>query len=128
MALLDSAALGAFFALVRTPLARGFTNDASILTELGPFLLVLALAQPFMGVHFALGGALRGAGDTLTPLLAATLGNWVFRVPLATAAALWLGLPLVWLWMVLILDHVSRAIWLTLGFRRGTWKTRDIGV
>ena len=28
-------------------------------------------------------------------------------------------LPLVWLWMALIFDHVARALWLTVAYRRG---------
>lgn len=127
MALGVSVLLGAFFALVRGPLARAFTNDAAIVAELGPFMLLLALAQPFMGVHFTLGGALRGAGDTLTPLLAASLGNWVFRVPLAVLFSRVLGFPVVWVWAALVLDHIARALWLTLAFRREGWRARATG-
>jgi Na+-driven multidrug efflux pump len=51
-------------------------------------------------------------------------GEGLSRVPLGVAAALWLELPLVWLWTALIFDHVARALWLTVAFRRGTWKRR----
>ena len=114
--------LGLFFGGVRDPLARAFTNDASIVSELGPFMLILAASQPFMGLHFTLAGALRGAGDTWTPLLAAALGNWVFRVPLALVFALWLEVPVVWVWMALLCDHVARSAWLLASFRRGRWR------
>jgi Na+-driven multidrug efflux pump len=117
--------LGATCALARTPLARLFTNDAAIVEELGPFLLCLAIAQPFLQAHFALGGAHRGAGDTWTPLVAATLGNWALRVPLAFAFAYALDLGVVSVWIVLILDHALRAGWLALSFRRGRWRGGD---
>lgn len=122
MALVVAIALGLFFGGVRGPLARAFTNDASILTELGPFMLVLALSQPFMGLHFTLAGALRGAGDTVTPLLSAALGNWVFRVPLALLFSRWLEVSVVWVWIALLCDHAARASWLLISFRRGRWR------
>jgi MATE family, multidrug efflux pump len=120
-ALAVSVALGIVFSAARMPLARVFTDDAGVVAELGPFMLILALAQPLMGVHFTLGGALRGAGDTFTPLVAAALGNWGFRVPLAWAFAT-LGLPVVWVWSALVFDHTMRATWLVLAFRRGRWR------
>ena len=89
--------------------------------ELGPFMLILALSQPFMGVHFTLGGALRGAGDTVTPLFSAALGNWGFRVPVAFAASRLLHLDVLYVWLALMLDHFARAVWLTFAFRAGRW-------
>ena len=88
---------------------------------LGPFMLALALAQPFLQLHFTLGGAHRGAGDTWTPLLAATVGNWIFRVPLALLFAVVLQAPIMWVWCTLIVDHLARAVWMTIAFRRGRW-------
>ncbi|MDJ0790224.1 MAG: MATE family efflux transporter, partial [Myxococcota bacterium] len=120
-------AMGALGILLREPLARLFTVDGETVLALSPFMLCLSLAQPAMQLHFTLAGAFRGAGDTMTPLYSAIVGNWVFRVPLALLCAWVLELPLVWLWMVLILDHLSRAIWLAIAFRRGTWKRRSLG-
>jgi putative MATE family efflux protein len=120
-ALLVSIALGLAFAAGRVPLARVFTDDPSVVEQLKPFMLLLALAQPLLGVHFTLGGALRGAGDTMTPLLAATLGNWGFRVPLAFLVAHGLEWSVVWVWAALAFDHLARAIWLVARFRSGCW-------
>ena len=120
-ALVVSLVLGVFYALVRTPLAGAFTSDPEVVRELGPFMLILALAQPLLGLHFTLGGALRGAGDTMTPLYAAVLGNWGFRVPIAFLAARVLSLDILYVWLALMFDHVARAAWLTWAFRRGKW-------
>jgi putative MATE family efflux protein len=124
LALVVSIVLGAAFAAGRVPLARLFTSDAGVIAELGPFMLVLALAQPLMGMHFTLGGALRGAGDTVTPLMAATLGNWALRVPLAFFCATVLETPVIWLWCALVFDHLARALWMLVAFQRGSWKQR----
>ena len=123
-ALIVSIILGLAFGLAREPIARLFTSDQGVVEALGPFMLLLALAQPPMGVHFTLGGALRGAGDTWTVLVAATLGNWGFRVPIALVASAGLQLDVVWVWAALIADHFARAVWLTISFRGGKWQNR----
>jgi len=114
--------MGAVGALAREPLAALFTVDKDTVAALGPFMLCLSLAQPAMQLHFTLAGAFRGAGDTMTPLYAAFVGNWLFRVPLAFLAANVWHLPLIWIWLTLILDHIARAVWLLFSFVRGTWR------
>lgn len=126
LALGVSIVLGIVCAVMREPIARVFTNDQGVVEALGPFMLMLALAQPPMGVHFTLGGALRGAGDTWTPLVAAFLGNWAFRVPLSYVFAQGFDLDVTWVWAALIADHFVRAVWLTASFRRGKWR-RKVG-
>jgi hypothetical protein len=108
---------------LRIPIARVFTSDQGVI-ERSAFMLMLALAQPPMGVHFTLGGALRGAGDTWTPLVAAFLGNWAFRVPLAYVFSQGFDLGITWVWAALIADHFVRAAWLAASFRRGRWRRR----
>jgi len=115
-----SLVLGVVFVFGREPLARVFTNDASVLAELGPFMLTLALTQPLLGLHFTLSGALRGAGDTVSPLLAAAIGNWAFRVPLAWAFS-HAGMPVVWMWVALVFDHIARVAIVGTVFARGRW-------
>lgn len=113
--------LGALCAFARYPLARLFTDDPQVISELGPFMLALAVAQPFLQLHFTLAGAHRGAGDTWTPLLAASVGNWLFRVPLALLCAVVLETSVIWVWVVLIFDHVARSGVLLISFQRGKW-------
>jgi putative MATE family efflux protein len=124
MGLATSIVLGILCAVFRDPLGRLFTSDPGVLTALGPFMLILALSQPLLGLHFTLSGALRGAGDTWNPLVAASVGNWLFRVPLAVFFALYLHADLVWVWGALFFDHLARSIWLAQAYRRGTWQTR----
>ena len=122
LALRTAVVLGLVCAFAREPLARLFTSDPETIKTLGPFMLCLAIAQPFLQLHFTLGGAHRGAGDTWTPLVAAFVGNWLFRVPFAFFASEIADLGLVAVWAVLILDHVARAAWLLISFRRGKWQ------
>ena len=120
-ALVVSIVLGVGFALVRHPLAHLFTDDPAVLEVLTPFMVVMALSQPFLGLHFTLGGALRGAGDTVTPLWAALVGNWGLRVPMAFLVAFVLEWSVLWVWFALSFDHLARSAWMLVAFRRGRW-------
>ena len=126
LALAVALLLGVVGGLARMPIARLFTQDPATIDTLGPFLLCLAISQPMLQLHFTLAGVHRGAGDTWTPLVAATVGNWAFRVPIAALFAHVLHTDLMWLWVALIFDHIARATWLTVTFRRGRWRERAL--
>jgi Na+-driven multidrug efflux pump len=123
-AILVTTGVAVLFVFLRAPLAHAFTRDARVAESLLPFMLMLAIAQPFMASHFTLGGVLRGAGDTFTPLVGALVGNWGFRVPLAWLFTRFFGHDLVWVWAALIGDHVARTIVNGVVFLRGKWSLR----
>jgi putative MATE family efflux protein len=122
-AVLVMCGLGTLFFFLRAPLAAAFTSDAQVAATLVPFMAMLAIAQPFMGGHFTLGGVLRGAGDSVTPLIGAAVGNWGLRVPLAWLFTR-LGYDLVWVWSALIGDHAARMLVNGAVFLRGKWALR----
>jgi len=124
LAIATATVLGLVVAVWRYSLAGLLTDDRAVIAALGPFMLALALAQPLLQLQFVLGGAHRGAGDTTTPLIAACVGNWIFRVPLAFVFAILLESDVSWIWNALILDHLARSIVLVYSFRKGTWKTK----
>lgn len=64
------------------PLASLFTNDASLYPMAAKLMLICSFSLPFISAHTSLSGALRGAGDSLAPLLASLLSLWMFRVGL----------------------------------------------
>ncbi|MFP6656104.1 MAG: MATE family efflux transporter, partial [Myxococcota bacterium] len=121
LAIGTSIPLAIIFAWFRVPLAEMFTDDVTVIAALSPFMLALAAAQPFLQMHFTLAGAHKGAGDTITPLVAAVIGNWGVRVPLAILIGGVFELDVIWIWASLILDHISRAVWLGFSFLRGRW-------
>jgi putative MATE family efflux protein len=121
LAIATAIPLGILCAWLRGPLARLFTDDLTVIAALGPFMLTLAFAQPILQLHFAFAGAHKGAGDMLTPLVAAIVGNWAIRIPIAMLAGGLLELDVVWVWMALIFDHLGRAIYLGVSFLRGRW-------
>ncbi len=121
-----SIVLGGACAAMPRFLAGLFTHDEALIDQIVPFMIILALVQPALQSHFALGGAHRGAGDTFTPFVAAAVGNWVLRVPPAFVFALVFHAPVLWIWLVILGDHIARAIWLAVSFRRGRWAVRHL--
>ena len=98
-----------------------FTNsDAVVLAGVGA-LAVVGLGQPAQGVIFALGGALRGAGDTRYPLLVSFVNWFVVRLPLAYTLAFPLGMGLTGIWLGVTVDYFVRALLLAWRFKSGAW-------
>jgi putative MATE family efflux protein len=104
------------------PLARFMIDDAEVVRLTVVFIYILGSVQPLMAIEAALGGALRGAGDTRFPLFAVFSGLIGARVVLASLFA-WRGFSVEWIFAALIADYVVKAILLTNRFRDGRWKT-----
>ena len=114
-------AFGLAIVLTARPLARLMIDDARVVELTVTFIYVLGSVQPLMALEAALGGALRGAGDTRFPLFAVFAGLIGARVPLAAGFA-WRGLPVEWIYAALIADYVVKAVLLTARFRSGRWQ------
>ena len=104
-------------------LATYFIGDGELTIEYTvQFIYVLGAMMPLLAVEFAIGGALRGAGDTRFPLIATILGLLVMRCGLAAIAA-YFGLSVIWVYAALIGDYVLKGAMLIWRFRQGRWKT-----
>lgn len=104
------------------PLARFLIDDPEVVRLTVVFIHVLGSVQVLMAIEYALGGALRGAGDTRFPFLTVLTGLFGMRLTLAALFA-WLGWPPEWIFAALIGDYVVKATMLTLRFRSGRWKS-----
>ncbi|MGH0031782.1 MAG: MATE family efflux transporter [Myxococcota bacterium] len=119
--------LGLSIVLAAGPLARIFGAAGSETIDLAiTFIYVLGAAQPLMAVEFAMGGALRGAGDTRFPLYAILTGLFVCRL----GAAWWIVVPLgggvVAVWCCLLADYSARAGLLAWRFASGRWRQVEV--
>lgn len=123
-----------------------FTDDAEVIALGIRPLQVLALSQPFLAASMIFGGALRGAGETNTPLWVNGGSLWLIRVPLgaylagglAALVPAWLPLTLpAWLaagpdwgltgaWAGAGVDLFVRGLLLWLFFRAGRWKQAQV--
>ncbi|WP_293734829.1 MATE family efflux transporter [uncultured Parabacteroides sp.] len=103
---------------------RVFTKDADVVAIGKEYLLIIG---GFFIVHGALNvynGALRGAGDTLFPMLTSLVCLWLIRIPLAYYLSSWLGRSGIW-WAI----GISITIGLIVTFvyyKMGFWKRRCI--
>lgn len=119
-------ALGAVLVLAARPIAGIFTEDPEVIALTVTVIWILGFAHPFMAIEFALGGALRGAGDTYFPMLAVFAGLLVVRLGVATGLVLAFDATIEMVWSVLILDYAVKAAMLAARFRGGRWKLREV--
>ena len=121
-AVLSMGALGALIVFGADELALFFLGDQPLTIRYTvEFIYILGAMMPLMAVEFAIGGSLRGAGDTRFPLMATICGLLLVRCGLA-AAATYMGLPVIYVYAALIGDYVLKAIMLVARFHRGRWK------
>jgi MATE family multidrug resistance protein len=89
------------FLIAPQPIIRAYTPDPNVLRVGVSLLAISAAFQLFDGIQAVTTGALRGAGDTRTPMLCHLLAYWGLGLPLGYylcfvrgwgAAGLWTGL------------------------------------
>lgn len=91
-------------------LLRPFTSDAFVLALGSRLLLVAAVFQLFDGLQVVATGALRGVGDTRTPMVWNLVGHWGLGLPVAYVGAFLLGWGVFGLWVGLALGLTTCGI------------------
>lgn len=88
------------FVVFPAQVVRWFTPDPRVVSSGVALLLIAAVFQLFDGIQVVVIGALRGAGDTRTPMLLGLIGYWVLGLPVGyylcftagwSAPGLWVG-------------------------------------
>ena len=112
---------GVIYLLVARPAMRLFTDDPAVIEEGVAGLRSLSVGLPFWSLWFVTAGALRGSGDTRTPMITSAGSIWL-AVGLAFAAVRWFdgGLGAVWLTFLLTTPLAGGANWLVLRRRLRT--------
>jgi putative MATE family efflux protein len=126
-AMIVMSAAGLAIVLLARPLAGLFGAAGRLTVDLTvTFIYVLGAVQPLMAMEFALGGALRGAGDTRFPLVAILTGLFVFRLGTAHALqALWTP-SVVHVYLCLVADYAVKALMLAWRFSSGRWRATRV--
>lgn len=88
----------AVFLLMPRTLLRAFTSDAGVLEVGVTLLFIAAIFQLFDGVQGVATGALRGLGDTRTPMLWNLGGHWGVGLPSGYLLCFTLGFGVIGLW------------------------------
>jgi len=125
-AIVSMSVIGGAVLWMREPLARSFTDDPEVVRLTIAFTWIVTVVQPMMAVEFAIGGALRGAGDTLFPLIVIFVGLFGFRLIPAMSMATWWDVTVEVIWCALIADWTVKAGMLLVRYRRGKWKELEV--
>jgi len=110
----------------------GFMVDSEPVVATGVWPLIIAgLAQPGFAVAIIKSAALRGAGDTHSPMLS-TMTGMVLRVVLVVGSMVFFARNghanwgLIVVWVCIFLDLNYRAIFTSTVFARGKWKHKKV--
>jgi putative MATE family efflux protein len=113
-------------AIVLSLLARHIVNlfspENEQVAETAHVLLVIAaIEQPLLGFCMTLGGGLRGAGDTVTPMITSLLCNIIVRVSASYYFAFTLGWGVYGVYLGTMVDWIVRSTLLYLAYRSERW-------
>jgi putative MATE family efflux protein len=126
IAVLIMAGMGLVFFFFPYLLLRIFTQDPEVI-RLGTFFLkIVAVMQVPLAITMVLEGSLKGAGDTRFLLLVTIAGMWMVRVPLSSLFSFSLGLPLVFVWGVMVVDWFTRMTILLMRYRSERWQRAGV--
>jgi MATE family multidrug resistance protein len=99
-------------------IARLFTPDEAVIQSTVGLLAAGAAFQLFDGIQTVATGALRGVGDTRTPMFCHFLAYWIIGLPLGAWLCFRLGWGAIGLWMGLSLALILIGIVLWFVWRR----------
>ena len=119
---------GVLITIFAEPLARYMIDNDEVVRLTVIFIWLLGSMQPLMAIEFSLGGALRGAGDTKTPLVITLTCLLFIRVFLAMIFFL-LDARVEVIFSTLVADYVVKGFLYVARFRSDRWmnvlKTRE---
>ncbi len=106
LAAVSAVVIAALFVSIPSVFLRIFTADPAVLATGFTVMLVCAVFQPFDGFQTVATGALRGLGDTHTPMLFNLAAHWLVGLPVAYVLCFWAGWGVVGLWSGLSLSLI----------------------
>ena len=122
-------AFGAIFIICAAPPVLSFLFnklDPRSLEYTRFYIYLLAVAMPLMGVSFSIAGGLRGAGNTILPLIASSVGVYGGRILFAMLIYHLFHPPVYIVWCSMFPDLMIRTTIMAIGLKSGKWKTVDI--
>ena len=104
-------------------LMRMFTTTEEVVTMGVHMMQILALGYIAMAVTQSLSGVMRGAGDTLTPMIVSIITTVIIRTPLAYLLAYLLDSPDA-LFISLLISWCMGAVITSVFYKMGRWKAK----
>lgn len=101
---------------LRRPIARIYSPQAAVVASGATLLLIAAAFQLFDGLQVVATGALRGTGNTRTPMLTNLIGYYVVGLPLGALLCFKLNYGAVGMWTglcvaLIMIGSVLLAVW-----------------
>lgn len=122
IAALLMATLGVLFVVFGPNIVALFGATDAVIAQAAVAIRISAAELLFLAWTFVIMGALRGAGDTLSPLIVSVASTLVFRFGGTLVLAYGFNLGLAGVWVASAIDWAARSIGLGLFFARGAWK------
>jgi len=111
---------GILIAFFAEPLSRYMIDNDEVVRLSVVFIWLLGSMQPLMAIEFSLGGALRGAGDTKTPLVITLTCLLFIRVSLALIFYM-LDASIEVIFSTLVADYVVKGFLYVARFKSNKW-------
>ena len=104
-----------------------FTEDQEVIAKGRTFFIIVALTEPIMALAFALGGALRGGGDPISPFIYSSFSDLFVVVGAGFLLAVPLRMGFTGIALAIAASSITRAAPMMLKFKKGGWKTLKVG-
>jgi len=127
-----SALITGIILLFGKPLMGVFTDTAELVDMSYYLMMILAVGYIAMAVTQSLSGIMRGAGDTITPMLVSLCTTVLARVPIAYGISFLTRTPELphgrfeCIQISLLISWVLGAVLTTIFYMRGSWKKKAI--
>lgn len=106
-----------------------FGANHGLTLEIGSrFLRYLTFSGVFLATNMAFTGGLQGAGDTKKPMFIAFISQIVILLGVCFAFQALGRLTDTAIWTAILCAHASRLVMTVAVFRRGAWKTIQVGI
>jgi putative MATE family efflux protein len=114
--------MGILFVLLPQVFLGILTRDQAVVDAGVTPLRMVGIVQPLLAANFVYAGALRGAGDTVRPLLIKLISPWFVRLPLTLLLMFVFDFGLNGAWLALSIDLGLQGVLGWWFFRRGRWE------
>ena len=119
-------ATAASFVAIPRALIGVFSTDTDVIALGSSLLFVAAIFQLFDGLQGVVTGALRGLGDTRTPMITNLAAHWLFGLPVGYSLCFTFGVGVIGLWIGLSTGLIIAGIVLLYSWSRHI-KRLDVG-
>ncbi len=118
--------MAVIFLLFAESIVRIFNPEPKVAEFAALCVMISAFEQPGLAFFMVYTGGLRGAGDTLSPMLITFAGIFIFRIPLVYIFGITLGWGITGVWTATVFDWTARAITAYVFLERGRWKSLQV--